>query len=1316
MVVSVSAVSAAPGRCRHGGLRVVHTCVAGRGAVQRGRAGVRTPRAADMDLRLTRPRKRVAGAGARAVFTCGCRRRVQRAGDRSLGGAGAAPGGGGRGERAPAASPPRGRVRAVVACPVVRRAGVSPRAPGGGGEPRAARPRADVAAARSRSAPSPPPPGPCAPDRRRARSLVAKLAALAPPSAHPAPRLRPVFLWARQSDGTVQEVRCEDYDPRNRIRIARTPTGWRVIPRTEIFDSIRVPARDKPERVERRRRRRPGRPRRRRADASAPAPAWNQPDLESHIPQHTIEVPRGTPPPPAEPTPLDSLLAVAEIEFNQQRGEEALELDLHTGTAEQYPFLPEAEDVARDVMSFELGEPKQPDEIFFERKSHPPERPSEEDAFQSEMAHVHKDLFETISEAHYLPELGGPHDEALLESLVEKGCEDNQILGQALDKLAHLVHGSGDYAEEEDDMLLGGAPVADIIDRLEQSLESPSRSSMTAAQGLLHLHHIGDHLPPPEHEQAVEPTFMPDEVFAPSEVQPDCSLETLTTATEMQQANEVNQLEYEQSAEKRLKSDVDSTDAMFTEHVPDLQEAFDVQVSKGDKSPLLSDQTEETLTTDATSDETTDNDTDNIIPKVEAEDSNEETLAEKDSGTEGVELVATDLSKKTGEKKGKTKAVVASDAETTNSMEESIPDRSEESFPIRDINMHRRLPTPHASPRRIDIPRAPSRESDAMQSPQPSGIPAVPSSPEIFTMPHTKSKQSLFLETLLSSPSPKMYTSEVTISKQQCEPLNLGKHRKSASPTVTSCSDEIRKLNKEFGEPQEKKRRESSDDSPKLVKLFNRCESNQEEPLDIKPEIQKLHTKPPKQQKLKEELSPHKQFQLLKSSPTFNIPDPLLVPKDKVETIVAAPAREIPLLLMQRPELRLPEAFAYPIVLGDPDIIVLSLKQLEELIINHENKEASKAMKGGSNTEHANTSQLEQTNQLKMPSVESMGLGDFEAATSAAISSMFWLPYISQVEAVAACSQNAEFIKALTSAGYNPNYPDISPLLNPASRMGIPPAGFPMVPPMEYDSRVQFAMWQEAMNNANAAQRAKAAAAMEAQMKEMAAKSSDVQNPYVHSTKNHQSKSHSSMSARSSPITMSSRSSPIASNYNAATAAAVAAGQRAAALQHNPFLQNMYPAMNPNIRPNVPLSGLQIPPYYNANLMGRDQRSPRSSSQQKSPTSPFYPNNNYLQSLQSKQAEAHPARSSSTGSHQSTESPRPRISVKSLHNLLEPTAAAAAASVSRRSSGASSGSHGRRRDEPPEVGSTTPLGEPPLMPPHPHDPASFHLWHPLFGK
>ncbi|CAH0751235.1 unnamed protein product [Diatraea saccharalis] len=1297
-----------------------------RGREPRGRAGAEGPAPRRYGFEINEDAGRGRAARGGRVFTCGCRRRVQRAAIDAGRGARAAEAG--RAPRAaPGLSPPRGRVRAVVACRLsaVRRAGVSPRsrAPGGGGEPRAARPRAHAAAARSSSAPPSPPATP-APARRRARSLAARR----PPECQaPAsqPRLRPVFLWARQLDGTVQEVRCEDYDPRNRIRIARTVNGWRVIPRTEIYNSIKLPP--PPPRVRRdrrRRRRRSGRPRRRRErvepeERPEPAPtAWLAPDLESHIPSHTIAVPRAaqvqratpesspshpqlaspSPPPHAhsEPTPLDNLLAVAELEFNQQRGEE-LELELQATASASYAFLPD-EAVARDVMSFELDEPKQ-DGMFFERKTLESERATEEDSFQNDMV-VHKDLFETISEAHYLPELGGPHDEELLESLVEKGCEDNQILGQALDKFAHLVHSSGDYVEEEEDILLSGAPVADIIDRLEQSLESPGRSSITAAQGLLHLHHIGDHLTTQEHQQTEQQNYIPDEVFA-TQPPTECTIEPLNSQPDMH-SNEANHLEYDQNAQKRLETEIaPSPNVMYTEPVPEKQETYVNDTYDEQQShSLLPDQSEITLPSETVTEEFRNDNCGQIVDKSQLNHSDEndnsslvptemDYTKELEEASNSDEMIPTDLSIKNVDN-ATTPLVVASVAETTNHTEDSLSDKSDDQ--PKDLSVHRRLPTPHASPKRIDIPRAPSRESDAMQSPQPSGIPAVPSSPEIFTMPLTKSKQTLFLETLLSSPSPKMYTSEVTISKQQCEPLNLGKHRKSASPTVSSCSDEIRKINKEYGEPQEKRiKKETAEELAKISKVFEKCNEDQHDIKPKKPE--KLCTK------LADEISPLKQLHSLKTSPDFNIPDPLLVPKDKLNQILAAPAREIPALLLQRPELRLPEAFAFPAILQDPDILVISLSQLENILENESKKEmAAKpkdskitTAKTATTTEQTNNAQQpDQTSQPKpIPSMDALA-GDIDAATSAALNQMLWLPYLSQLEAMAACSQNMDFLKALNSSGYTgSNYPDLSQMFGPSAARFMGPTGFPMMPSMDYDNRLQFAMWQEAMNHANAttSQRPKPST-LESQMKDLASKTSDVQNPYVHSTKNSQNKTHTS-----------ARTSPIAHSYNS--------NQRS--ISHNPFLQGMYPGMNTNIRPNMPLPGLQIP-YFNPNLMG-SQRS--RTGQQKSPTSPYYPNNNYLQSV--KQPEGSHQRSSSTSSQ---ESPRPRISVKSLQNLLEPTAAAASgvASSVRRSSNPPAATMNRRRDEP-EVGSTTPLGEPPPhMPPHPHDPSSFHLWHPLFGN
>lgn len=54
----------------------------------------------------------------------------------------------------------------------------------------------------------------------------------------PTPRVNPIFLWVKQDDTKIVEVRCEDYDKWNRIRLRKTPDGWRAIPRTERLASV----------------------------------------------------------------------------------------------------------------------------------------------------------------------------------------------------------------------------------------------------------------------------------------------------------------------------------------------------------------------------------------------------------------------------------------------------------------------------------------------------------------------------------------------------------------------------------------------------------------------------------------------------------------------------------------------------------------------------------------------------------------------------------------------------------------------------------------------------------------------------------------------------------------------------------------------------------------------------------------------------------------------------------------------------------------------------------------------------------------------
>ncbi|KMQ93018.1 pair-rule protein odd-paired-like protein [Lasius niger] len=79
-------------------------------------------------------------------------------------------------------------------------------------------------------------------------------------------------------------------------------------------------------------------------------------------------------------------------------------------------------------------------------------------------------------------------------------------------------------------------------------------------------------------------------------------------------------------------------------------------------------------------------------------------------------------------------------------------------------------------------------------------------------------------------------------------------------------------------------------------------------------------------------LDPASQLRELIETVGHLIPDPLLVPRDYLPALAAAPATEIPKLLASRPELRLPEALTRPDLLRDPDLLVISLAHLQHVL------------------------------------------------------------------------------------------------------------------------------------------------------------------------------------------------------------------------------------------------------------------------------------------------------------------------------------------------------------------------------------------------
>ncbi|XP_073843664.1 uncharacterized protein [Musca autumnalis] len=217
---------------------------------------------------------------------------------------------------------------------------------------------------------------------------------------------------------------------------------------------------------------------------------------------------------------------------------------------------------------------------------------------------------------------------------------------------------------------------------------------------------------------------------------------------------------------------------------------------------------------------------------------------------------------------------------------------------------------------------------------------------------------------------------------------------------------------------------------------------------------------------------PLTQLQLLIRNSQWKVPDPILVPKDRLSAVLASPAREIPLLITTRPELRLPEAFAYPEIIQNPNILVISMAQLEAILKNDVeaaksktnelvNKPPSKIFPQdmGKNTKyigefvdqdnsqsHKSTEMHPQTyrneevtpeksksmtlvaskgENSKCSHIDSSLSTDINAATMAVLNQMLWLPYFGQI--------SQEFMKSIkTPHNFTQTVPSISPKVNNA--------------------------------------------------------------------------------------------------------------------------------------------------------------------------------------------------------------------------------------------------------------------------------------------
>ncbi|XP_067008636.2 homeobox protein prospero isoform X2 [Anabrus simplex] len=426
---------------------------------------------------------------------------------------------------------------------------------------------------------------------------------------------------------------------------------------------------------------------------------------------------------------------------------------------------------------------------------------------------------------------------------------------------------------------------------------------------------------------------------------------------------------------------------------------------------------------------------------------------------------------------------------------------------IRDDNQS--TPIPKIIPRCMSTVIPP-----VVQSPQPRLSPSQSFPPAPAHQPKTLHK-SMFLESLLSSPR-KCHEASRRLSldvDKGPEPLDLGvsSARGAGSPTV-SCSDESRKTARPLKDSPE------GEPKPKRLKVeditLKNLLSRQPNVSLISPEIEltlaskkeemtesgrksrllELLTSEPAPASISPSptLDPLTQLKKVLSDPDITVPDPLLVPRNRLQELVANPAKEIPRLLALRPELRLPEALAYPTLLRDPDLLVVSLSHLQHLLQKpdknskeddtstystlgtflewqrYQNQQQAAAvakeildsqLKQQQHHQHQHQQQQQQQQQQQ----------ELDAATAAALNQMLWMPYLSQLEAAAVqCGNNQEFL-AMLNAVFPSNYPSNSgqyPFV-----AGANPAAF-NIASTDYKSQMELqqalALWHEAMIQASA--------------------------------------------------------------------------------------------------------------------------------------------------------------------------------------------------------------------------------------------------------
>ncbi|XP_012273039.1 uncharacterized protein LOC105695744 isoform X2 [Orussus abietinus] len=249
------------------------------------------------------------------------------------------------------------------------------------------------------------------------------------------------------------------------------------------------------------------------------------------------------------------------------------------------------------------------------------------------------------------------------------------------------------------------------------------------------------------------------------------------------------------------------------------------------------------------------------------------------------------------------------------------------------------------------------RSRGTVVSPQPSGIPCSPASrrpssvylesllpsPPCSVSCSEDAKNDLTLKGMLSSPSPfdsKARDHEVALSRVDRIPSPPNAHNREADPLKSQDYKEFNTERNGYKAPPGSLLEGS--DRRSLGGSYESRNFNKPSEEDVHSTLFTVDHTLPKAAASKPRnrvngtadkvQDPATQLRELVKCSGHLIPDPLLVPRDYLPRLAAAPAIEIPKLLASRPELRLPEALTRPELLRDPDLLVISLAHLQHVL------------------------------------------------------------------------------------------------------------------------------------------------------------------------------------------------------------------------------------------------------------------------------------------------------------------------------------------------------------------------------------------------